>query len=681
MKLRSQLSVVSLVVLLLPWAGYSYLQQTEAGLREQQKSILKTVARSVALMLEGRGDLHKEIVHAPPGEGAGRDVYLNRLPASPAIDGYLDDAYESGLVSFTDNDEGLTAQMMLGADRSLAYLYVRVNDPNVIFRNPAETWRVWRNDHVQISLVDKAGVNRAFLISQEGPGRASVYINESGIPSLDRRFKGVWQPLPDGYAIELTFPRTLLGDRFGLVAVDYDGGRQHVGSMAPDAEPGRLIRPSRILELQFSQFSESGLRIGFVDATGWWRALNGQLLDAETTANVPGFWALSALYRASLAAGEDIPVFDVGGERKATGAEIEAALSGQESAAWYALGGTNDTAVISAAVPLSVDGEIAGAVVVQQSSAGILALTNEALLTLVGLSALLVVVVLGALLGYAIWLSQRIYRLGAEVTNVMAADARDLGSFPVQTAKDEIGALGRSFEQLLGRVHGYNQYLKTLASKLSHELRTPLAISRGAMENLRHEALSDKGRELVERAMAGNERLENVLNAMTSAARIEQSIEGAEKEAVDPAAWLTSCVNAYASVYPGQNIELVRCDEAPEILACPDLLSQMLDKLMDNAGDFCAPEGSVRLSLVEGQGAALIRVENDGPLLPENMTGQLFDSMVSVRQGKSEVVHMGLGLAIVRLIAEFHGGTVSAGNLDDGSGVSFEVRLPLNDTD
>ncbi|MCP4277248.1 MAG: hypothetical protein GY779_12940 [Gammaproteobacteria bacterium] len=59
------------------------------------------------------------------------------------------------------------------------------------------------------------------------------------------------------------------------------------------------------------------------------------------------------------------------------------------------------------------------------------------------------------------------------------------------------------------------------------------------------------------------------------------------------------------------------------------------------------------------------------------MDGQLFESMISMREGKSNDVHMGLGLTIVRLVTEFHGGAVTAENRTDGTGVRFLVRLPV----
>jgi signal transduction histidine kinase len=59
------------------------------------------------------------------------------------------------------------------------------------------------------------------------------------------------------------------------------------------------------------------------------------------------------------------------------------------------------------------------------------------------------------------------------------------------------------------------------------------------------------------------------------------------------------------------------------------------------------------------------------------MRHQLFDSLVSVRAETDGRAHLGLGLYVVALIAKFHGASVEADNLDDGSGVVFRLRFPL----
>jgi signal transduction histidine kinase len=73
---------------------------------------------------------------------------------------------------------------------------------------------------------------------------------------------------------------------------------------------------------------------------------------------------------------------------------------------------------------------------------------------------------------------------------------------------------------------------------------------------------------------------------------------------------------------------------------------------------------------------ARLRVENQGPPLPDAIRDSLFDSMVSLRSERSGgAPHLGLGLYIARLIAEFHGGALRAENLPGGNGVAFEAGL------
>jgi signal transduction histidine kinase len=101
----------------------------------------------------------------------------------------------------------------------------------------------------------------------------------------------------------------------------------------------------------------------------------------------------------------------------------------------------------------------------------------------------------------------------------------------------------------------------------------------------------------------------------------------------------------------------------------------MLDKLVDNATGFAPPGTAVRLGLTADRDLITLSVDNPGPPLPEQLKGRLFDSLVSVRSGDDR--HLGLGLYIARLIAEGHGGTITADNTDEG--VRFEIRLPRVD--
>ena len=106
----------------------------------------------------------------------------------------------------------------------------------------------------------------------------------------------------------------------------------------------------------------------------------------------------------------------------------------------------------------------------------------------------------------------------------------------------------------------------------------------------------------------------------------------------------------------------------------------MLDKLVDNAVDFSPPGSTVRLRMRDGGGPDVaIEIENDGPSLPEDAGRQLFESLWQHRRGDDGRPHFGLGLYIVKLITDFHAGSVQAEDRPgDPGGVRFTIRLARN---
>jgi signal transduction histidine kinase len=110
----------------------------------------------------------------------------------------------------------------------------------------------------------------------------------------------------------------------------------------------------------------------------------------------------------------------------------------------------------------------------------------------------------------------------------------------------------------------------------------------------------------------------------------------------------------------------------------PDLIAQLLDKLMSNAVEFSNKQDAVKVRLTFDQDDALLRVINDGPSLPIEMQDQLFDSMVSVRKEyDGNTSHLGLGLYIAKIITQFHGGTIKVSDREDTQGVIVTLRIPL----
>ena len=123
----------------------------------------------------------------------------------------------------------------------------------------------------------------------------------------------------------------------------------------------------------------------------------------------------------------------------------------------------------------------------------------------------------------------------------------------------------------------------------------------------------------------------------------------------------------------------VHCDVPPQPVpfhGAPELIAQALDKLFDNARSFTPESGWIALRLTVVDDGLEISVANQGPSLPATMQGRLFDSLVSLREARGgDSPHLGLGLYVVRLVAERHGGAAAANNLPNRDGVEFVLRL------
>ena len=281
-----------------------------------------------------------------------------------------------------------------------------------------------------------------------------------------------------------------------------------------------------------------------------------------------------------------------------------------------------------------------------------------------------------ALTAYATWLSSRIRRLRDDAERAIDEQGRVRAPLASSSAGDEIGDLSRSFSNVLARLAGYASYQEKMASRLSHELRTPIAVVRSSLDNLKASALPDDARVYMARAQEGLGRLTQILTRMTEAARLEQSLFDVERERFDLVPVVAGCVEGYRVAYPDARIAFAASRDAMVIEGAPDLIAQMLDKLVANAVEF-AQGGAIDIALSGVDTGVRLTVADDGPLLPAGMQDELFDSMVSVRgTGDTAAPHLGLGLYIVRVIAEFHRGSATAANRADGRGVVIAVTLP-----
>ena len=358
------------------------------------------------------------------------------------------------------------------------------------------------------------------------------------------------------------------------------------------------------------------------------------------------------------------------------GREVERALDG--SPAWRLRPAPADRLIFSAAHPVWIGETVVGVVIVEESTDAILSLRNRAFEQLVAVTLIAFTAAAIVLLLFASRLSWRLRRLRDEAENAIDSQGRIRALVAGEHARDEIGDLSRSFSTMLERLSQYNAYLEKLAGRLTHELRTPIAVVRSSLDNLRLQPLAPDASVYLGRAEDGLNRLETILTRMAEATRLEQAVRGGARELFDARAILSGCVAGYAAAYPSRRFSLAMPAGNVFLRGSPDLFAQMLDKLAANAAGFAQDGTTVEVALERKGFDALLRFANTGPPLPAEMEGRLFESMVSVRGGRAAgEPHLGLGLYIVRLVAEFHGGRAAAANRADAAGVVVELRFPV----
>jgi dedicated sortase system histidine kinase len=677
MSLRIQLLVVALLTLALPWAGYRYVQELEGALRAGLEQSLIASANTMASALELQPLSESG---AAPGMPVDASIYAHPLSARPSLDGERND-WISG--SDVPRNFGGIAEFWAGTHERAAYVFLSVTDDNrVTQRAPTDTPFGDR-----VLVLPGPDPDGWLLIHRSGPGvvRAQTTSAPLFAPTgeFEDRVSAFWRESANGYDVEIRLPMDLVNGRLGLAIVDVDdtGGSGYAVELvrswntSSSADHGDFIARPQSLDAIGDQFVQPGRRMRIIDSAGW------VVFDAGAIDPVSGSFAPSSLsvaeriYRLILARGDEPyqeledPPGNVANET------LRLALSGESVAAWYTRG-TDASSVVAAAAPIGPQNGIRGSVILEQGSDSILTLTNEALVRLMSFTLLASLVVAFGLLGYATLLSLRVRRLARAADTALSPEGEIRPSLPGCRARDELGDLSRSFSDLLNRLRDYTDYLTTLKAKLAHELRTPLAVVSTSLENLEREPHDQNLVPYLTRLREGTDRLDAILGAMSEATRIEQAVNDTEAMLFDLSEVVASCFVAYGDVYPDHKFEFNQESGYANVLGSPELIAQMLDKLADNAASFSPPESTIRIDLASRDDFLILGIENQGPLLPDSMRNQLFDSLVTMRGEKGDRRHLGLGLYIVALIVDFHQGSVRAEDLPDGSGVRFEVELP-----
>ena len=253
-------------------------------------------------------------------------------------------------------------------------------------------------------------------------------------------------------------------------------------------------------------------------------------------------------------------------------------------------------------------------------------------------------------------------------------DAQDLRPVPDERAPAELKPLLAAMNGLFARIEELLVRERRFTADAAHELRTPLAVLGAQWDVVRHAATPHERMEAERKLGAGLDRMGRLVTQLLSLSRAESGNTPAMSTEIDWRAVAQEAMNDCLALAERRRIELA-CEWPPRgthpmpLLGDDHLLTVLLRNLLDNAVRY-APEGT---SVVLRFGREHLEVENEGLPLSEEQLARLGERFY--RQDGQLEAGSGLGISIVRRIAQLHGLELLIGPREDGQGVRALLRF------
>lgn len=696
--------LMSSALLVIPWFGYLYLSEMEAFLVESQSEAQLLTAKGISTLLNGRKDLFHDLPLSPEGY---EQLYAHTLEKPIRIDGrdndwedILDFAVKYGDTQMTEDTEQRQSNfsLLLGEHKDQIYALVIVEDDSITFRD-RNILRLDLSDHIRITFTGLDGKIKKMVISATEPGVTTAYVVDDewryAIEGVaENRVQGFVTIEKSRYTMEFRIPLAMLGSTklFGLAVVDVDEAENRAiksitGTLpSTDTEAIGLVvlKSPEVLKI-IRSLGYSGAKIQVIDAQSRVRAEVGSYVanqirkpDEPVSSSWGDAWftvvsfLLDSIYDLIDPALRNV-------DHTSEDQVIKASLAGTPS--FQRRYDKDEGEVIVAAHPIIAEDVIIGTVVLRQNTDRILQLRRDALERIISFSALNLVIFVIFILAFSVRLASRIRKLGAETTNAIDTYGR------LQTNRlkseihsgDEIGDLARSISSMLSKLHQHNQFLENMPRTLRHEINNPLNTLSTSLHNLETADTATARAKYLESAKRGVMRIGMIVQNLADAASLEEALESEELEVVDLYPLVQSYMTNCRVTHANRKFEYRGTSHKVLAKVSDYRIEQLLDKLIDNAIDFSQPDSTIVMGLTKDDRNLNLFVSNRGTCIQTDVLESIFDSMVSVRDSNPDNrLHFGMGLYVVRVIAEHHGGSVSATNLLNEQGVTIRVSLPLH---
>lgn len=570
------------------------------------------------------------------------------------VDGFADEWYPYHAFATRIQNFGQTSELSLVEDQQHLFLLFTVEDDDIVYRKNLDMTGL--SDKIELQL---DGFRLQF--SPLAPGRvAALRQTSNGFREVSSVY-AVWQESTNGYQLEVRLPRDLVGAMFGAEIHDADGAQ-----LSPQLQG--LFSFTNFEQVALNSMLSVGAlsRLKADDYRVMVTNLSGDIVYSygQPHQDIKGHW------RNRLWVNDLSPINTRGSKVSLSSEELDKTLLGK---AQEQLVNEGSLSAYSRVLEPLYDGEqIVGALILESS-----AINQKLYLRDFWLRMLLLMLLFWVLMVWWLYRSSKDYsRRIVELRDITEEAVSEQGQIRHVIEReeyydDEVADLTNTFSQLTTRLKQHHDYQEKLVARLNHELRTPIAIIRSSLDNLSIENLSELDAQMLQTAQSGASRLSQTLSRLSEATRLEQAIKSAEKHTFEVSTVLKDLTRAYATNWPEHRFEYQSDIESVELKGSRDLFVQMVDKLITNAVDFDNKSAPIIFKLKEEDSRLVFEVSNRGATIERKSLKSVFSLMHSSR--KNSGGHLGLGLYLAKLIANFHNGHIVAKNHADQGGVSIVV--------
>lgn len=273
------------------------------------------------------------------------------------------------------------------------------------------------------------------------------------------------------------------------------------------------------------------------------------------------------------------------------------------------------------------------------------------------------------------WIVSRVLRPLRAVTGELQQWGKG-GTNPLSLkgVPDEILPLAMATNDLVTRLQAQLEFRERFISDAAHELRTPLAALRLQAKNLSGSAASPEQAALITEMTNGVRRMSDLVSKLLQLARADASAPARNPVAVDLGEAIAASLQAVMPLAAEKKIDIgMVASSAEKVLADPDELRTLIGNLIENAVRYTGTGGVIDLSVERTASEVVLEVRDTGPGIPEEVLDRVFARFVRV--AGSDIEGSGLGLPIVRAIADHCGARVSLMNRQDRTGLIARVAF------